>query len=191
MLTRCLEKRKRVWHAAGSSWSCCKLGENWFHPASSLMRRYFIKPGAIWNQSSHSEERFQREMQFYLSYKPCFLYLPTNRGPVRVLSLFAALWLPDLATVRKKRTPTASLAVPSTCLSIWPLCIFAPGRFKTGWVTSLCPLFFLIQGFCTMSHVLQTTSAPLRNWMYWAQCDSQQLPFHLTSISQLCLYFSA
>lgn len=68
MLTRCLEKRKRVWHADGSSWSCCKLRENWFHPASSLMRRYFIKPGAIWNQSCHSEERFQREMQFYLSY---------------------------------------------------------------------------------------------------------------------------
>lgn len=120
-----------------------------------------------------------------------FLSLPTNRGPVHVLSLFAALWLPDLATVWKIRTPTASLAVPSTCLSIWPLCIFAPGSFKTGWVISLCPLFFLIQGFCTMSHVLQTTSALLRNWMYWAQCDSQQLSFHLTSISQLCLYFSA
>lgn len=55
--------------------------------------------------------------------------------------------MPDLATALKKQAPTASLAVPSTCASIWPLCIFTPSRFKTGWVISVCPLFFLIQGW--------------------------------------------
>lgn len=55
--------------------------------------------------------------------------------------------MPDLATALKKQAPTASLAVPSTCVSIWPLCIFTPSRFKTGWVISVCPLFFLIQGW--------------------------------------------
>lgn len=109
--------------------------------------RYLIKLVAIWNQSCHSDESCQREMQFYLSYNPLFFFhLPTNGGPVHVVSVFAALWLPDLATVRgKKQTAAASLAVPSTCLSIWPLCIFTPGSFKTGWVISVCPLFFPVQ----------------------------------------------
>lgn len=47
----------------------------------------------------------------------------------------------------KKQTSTSSLAVPSTCLAIWPLFIFAPSRFKTGWVILVCPLFFVNQGW--------------------------------------------
>lgn len=95
--------------------------------------------------------------------------------------------MPDLATALKKQAPTASLAGPSTCLSIWLLRIFTPSRFKTGWVISVCPLFFLIQGWwelCPSDYLCSGTAQELHVPRSW------QLPLHSTSITELCLSFT-